>query len=224
MSALFKNREQAGKKLAKLLKQYHDQANVLLLAIAKGGIDVAYPVAKELNLPLDILCIRKLRDSDDNNVILGAVATAGHQLLNTHAIETKGLQQAEIDNMIQQGRQSLQILEEQLRGKQVDYNCKDHTVIVIDDGIRTATTMVLALQVLKQQQVRKLIVATPVALKSSLSKLKAADDIVVLQSVDKLERVASAYDDFTPVALEDATEKLAQAREFKFHDFNLPKY
>lgn len=224
MKPLFKNRQDAGKKLSKLLKQYHNQSGVLLLAIAKGGIDTAFPIASDLNLPLDIIMVRKLRTEGEHYSILGAVATGGHIILNQHEIDRQKIDLNSMNNLIENGRQSLQQAELALRGKQVDYNCKDHTVIVIDDGIRTATTMALALQIIKQQQPKKLIAASPIALTSTLDELKAADELVILKTVDNLDRVASAYEDYSAVTLEHAIEQLAKAQELKFHDFNLPKY
>lgn len=221
MKSLFNSRIEAGEKLAQLLKPYHNQPNVLLLANGLGSIEVGLIVARSLELPLDIFLFHHLKHE---GVVVGAVTTGGHQLLNQHEIRELGLGEDDIDQLIQQGRKALQQQESSLRGHQVDYNIKDHTVILLADGILSATSMALALQTLKLQHPKQLFVASPVAVDSALQRLEVADKCLVLEHVERLAHIDEAYTHNPAIDPSQAAGWLAMAREQKFHDFDLPEY
>lgn len=222
MQTLLQHHSDGAIKLAQSLKKYHGHANVLILATSIGGIGIAAPLARALNLPMDVFLIHKLRNPTQAHTILGAVATGGHQLLNTSEIQQQDISESSLDALLEEGKRDLQYLESTIRGHQVDYNVKGHTVIIVDDAVSTGTRMALALQVLKQQQAAHLIVAAPIARAAALERLGQADEHCFYQVIEEPLNLSQIYADH--IQIDDAIALMSQAQELRFHDFNLPAY
>ncbi len=201
---MFEDRIDAGERLAKKLREYHNDKNAVILGIPRGGVVVASIVSKNLNLPLDIIVIKKIGLPEQEEFAIGAT---GPKI--SHIDEEK----------VEEYNVSKKFISEELKLKQKEAkkrydflfegrtpkSLKNKKVILIDDGIATGETMKLAVQIVKKNSPRKVIVAIPVASKQALERLDA-DKIVCITKPRDLSAVGEFYTDFLPV--EDSEVKI----------------
>jgi putative phosphoribosyl transferase len=161
--ARFRDRVQAGQLLAERLKPYANRADVLILGLPRGGVPVAYEVAKALHAPLDVCLVRKLGVPTHKELAMGAIASGGVRVLNYDVISWLGISSRTIDEVAAQEFKELQRRDRAYRGDRPQAEIRDRTVILVDDGIATGSTMRAAIAVLKPQHPARLIVAIPVA-------------------------------------------------------------
>lgn len=196
---MFRNRTHAGQLLAKKLFLLKDPGNTLVLGIPRGGVKVAYEVAKEFGLRLDVLVVRKLSHPGNEELAIGAVG-ADECYLDDRLVRELGLSRTFLETKIAMKQEEVRRRYEMFRGKKPMYTTAGKTVIIIDDGIATGATMLLAVRLLKKQRPKRLIVAVPVASPEAVRKLEREVDLVVcLEQPPMLRAIGEHYDDFTQV-------------------------
>ena len=211
--ALFANRHDAGRKLARAL-QDHAAQHPVVLALPRGGVPVAFEVTQLLGAPLDLLFVRKIGAPGHPEYGIGAVVDGRHpQLVINPAAEQLSIPRAYFD---EQGRRALQEIERRRRaylGEQKPLAVRDRTVIVVDDGIATGGTVRAALQGLSKAGASHTILAVPVAAADTLDSLRAeCDEIVCLATPEPFYAVGPYYGDFTQTSDEEVVELMAKAR------------
>lgn len=214
MSAKFTDRNQAGQILAQELQRYIQQANIkhqdlLILALPRGGVPVAFPVAKTLNVPLDICIVRKLGVPSHKELAMGAIAAHGVIILNYDVIESLGINQETINLVAKKELQELARRDHAYRGERPPINVHHKTVILVDDGIATGSTIRAAIAILKQQQPDKIIIAIPVAPADVCDQLRLeVDEVICLQTPEPMSAIGLWYDNFSQTTDEEVRELL----------------
>ena len=194
---MFKDREQAGAKLALRLEKYRGRKDCIVVGLARGGVVVAAVVAKALGLVLSVATPRKLGAPGNPELALGAVMETGEPYLNEPLIQALGVSKKYLENEIERERKksaeraSLFIKKRPL--------LKDKTVILVDDGIATGATMYACIESFKKQEVASLVVAVPTAPLSVIETLKARVDQVICLEALELGSVSCAYENFSEV-------------------------
>lgn len=198
MNARFKNRRDAGRILAGKLSKYANHPDVVVLALPRGGVPVGHEVAKSLNAPLDVMLVRKLGAPGNEELAMGAIASGGFRFLNRTVIESLRIPPESIEECERRERLELMRREALYRGNRPPLNTDGKTVILVDDGIATGSTMRVAIQMLRSQKAARIVVATPAAPPSVVWEMQPLVDefIAVIQPGDFLG-VGQWYDDFT---------------------------
>ncbi|HLO83829.1 MAG TPA: phosphoribosyltransferase [Nostocaceae cyanobacterium] len=211
MVTRFRNRREAGQMLAQHLQVYANQEDVLVLALPRGGVPVAFEVAKALNTPLDVCLVRKLGVPGHRELAMGAIASLGIRVLNADVINSLGIDSQTIDTVAKQELEELQRRDRAYRGDRPPMNVKNKTILLIDDGIATGSTMRAAIAVLRQQHPKKIVVAIPVAPPKTYEHLQLeVDDIVCLLMPESMSAIGYWYEDFTQTTDEEVCSLLAQ--------------
>ncbi|HLP89072.1 MAG TPA: phosphoribosyltransferase [Nostocaceae cyanobacterium] len=212
----FGNRTQAGQMLAKYLQTYANQQDVIVLGLPRGGVPVAFEVAKALNAPLDVCLVRKLGVPGHRELAMGAIASQNIRVLNYDVINILGINQETINEVASQELAELQRRDRTYRGDKPPLNVKNKTVILIDDGIATGSTMRAAIAILRQQQPKKIIVGIPVAPPMTYERLQLeVDEIVCLLTPSLMSAIGIWYEDFSQTTDEEVRELLAKASRGK---------
>ncbi len=211
MTVQFKNRTEAGRSLALELADYANRTDVLVLGLPRGGVPVAYEVAKAINAPLDVCLVRKLGVPGQKELAMGAIALGGVMVFNDDVVQWLGISQAAIDAVAATERQELERRDHAYRGDRPAPNVQGRTVILVDDGIATGSTLRAAIVALKQQQPHRIVVAVPVASPSTYTQLKAEVDILCLTMPERLHSISLCYEDFSQTTDEEVRNLLAQA-------------
>jgi predicted phosphoribosyltransferase len=214
---LFEDRKQAGIKLAERLKKYRSAERLIVLALPRGGVPVAYEVAKSLSAPLDVFITRKLRFPDNPELALGALAENGEVFLNGDLTDYYSEEYLEKEKAYQKKEiKRRQIL---YRGGMELPSLTGKTVILIDDGVATGATMIATLRALKASQVKELIVAVPVAPYETIEKLShLADKLIMIYTPSPFIAVGVHYTDFGQVSDDQVKEYLERAKTMdEFH-------
>jgi predicted phosphoribosyltransferase len=206
MSKKFSNRIQAGQMLAQHLQAYSNLEDVLVLALPRGGVPVAFEVAKFLNVALDVCIVRKLGVPGHKELAMGAIAQgltgqfAGENItiFNQDVIDSLGIDQEKITAVVNQELRELRRRHQIYRGDKPAINVKNKIVILIDDGIATGASMRAALTVIHQQQPEKIVVAVPVAPLTTCEELRLeVDDVVCLRCPEVMSAIGFWYEDFS---------------------------
>ncbi|HEX2913172.1 MAG TPA: phosphoribosyltransferase [Chloroflexia bacterium] len=159
----FENRQQAGKVLATRLKAYANRPDVVVLALPRGGVPVAYQVAMALNVPLDIIVVRKLGLPGQEELAMGAIASGGVCVLNQELVADLYISDQTIERVARVEEIELKRREQRYRAGRPPLEVKGKIVILVDDGLATGTTMLAAITALKKQEIISLVVAVPIA-------------------------------------------------------------
>jgi predicted phosphoribosyltransferase len=196
--AQFQNRRDAGQKLAHELMRYAHRPGVIVLALPRGGVPVAYEVARALNVPLDIFVVRKLGLPGDDELAIGAIAAGGIRVLNEEIIHTFHIHQELIERVAQRELQELQRSERNYTGEHPALDVRGHTIILIDDGLATGASMRAAVVGLRDRRAARIVVAVPAAAREACEALRfAVDEIVCLSMPEPFYGVGRSYDDFS---------------------------
>ena len=205
---MFRNRMDAGIRLAKKLKKFQHEEG-LILAVPRGGIVVAYAVAKELGFPMDLILVKKLGHPMNKEYAIGAVSL-NEEYIVPHAEAS----QEYIDEQASSIRASLKKMYPKFLGSGDLRNVKNKTVIVVDDGIATGNTLVLALKMLKEKGPAKIIIATPVASVSAVQKLKMeVKEVISLLVPNVFFGVGDFYEEFEQVTDDEVIYYLERLRK-----------
>jgi putative phosphoribosyl transferase len=203
----FLNRAEAGQKLAKLLIEYTGQTDVVVLAIPRGGVPVAFQVAKELEVPLDVFVVRKLGVPGREELAFGAIASGGMRYLDREIVEAAQIPEAEIESIAERERRELERRESAYRGRRTPLSVEGQTVILVDDGIATGASMEVAIMAVRRMKPARIVVATPVAPVSTCNRLRReVDDVVCVQRPVSFFAIGEFYEDFSQVSDEEVKE------------------
>lgn len=201
MQNLLANRTSAGQELAEALLSYINQDNVIVLALPRGGVPVAFEIAEKLHAPLDLLLVRKLGTPGYSELAMGAIASGGIKVLNTQIVHGYGISQSELDAVEEKERLELNRRSELYRGERPYPNLNDKIVILVDDGLATGATMHAAIDAVKQQKPQKIIVAIPVAPPESIDSLaQMVDEVICPLQPRHLSSIGQWYADFSQVS------------------------
>ncbi len=215
MSRRFQNRIEAGKLLAVRLHKYANRPDVIVLALPRGGVPVAFEVARELNAPLDVYVVRKLGVPGHRELAMGAIATGGIRIINERVVEELGIPQAVIDRVAVEEKQELERRETVYRGHSDAPHLAGRVVILVDDGIATGSTMRAAIAAIRREHPARIVVAVPVASAASVSQFEGAvDEIIALMAPEEFYAVAQFYDDFGETIDAEVTLLLREARRW----------
>lgn len=212
MSRVFRNRTEAGQLLARELTIYANRPDVLVLGLPRGGVPVAFEVAKALRLPLDICIVRKLGVPGHSELAMGALASGDVMVLNEEVIQEIGISQEVINKVAAKEKQELLRRERTYRGKRPISNLKNRNIILVDDGIATGSTLRAAINSLRQQQPKSIVVAVPVAPPLTCKELKKeVDEVVCLLMPEPLYAIGLWYEGFSQTTDQEVSNLLAQA-------------
>jgi putative phosphoribosyl transferase len=206
----FKDRTDAGRKLAKALSAYKDQAAVIL-ALPRGGVPVAAEVAAALHTPLDLILVRKIGVPIQPELAMGAVVDGGSPIIvrNDDVIALAGIDEAEFKAVCDSELAEIERRRQRYLGSRERADVAGRTVIVIDDGVATGATTRAALRATRMRRPKKLVLAVPVAPTDNLAALRAdADEVVCLEDHEFFGAIGSYYTDFSQIADEEVIELL----------------
>ena len=210
----FTDRREAGRLLAAELAKYSGPDDVVVLGLPRGGVPVAWEVARGLRAPLDVLMVRKLGAPGQPELAVGAIGEGGVRVLNAGLIRGLMIAARDIDRIAAVEEKELERRVSAFRGGHEPLDLQDKTVIVVDDGVATGATMRAGLQAVKASGAAKVIAASPVGAPDSVASLvEDADEVVVLQTPACFGAVGEWYEDFRPTTDEDVQRILAGSRE-----------
>src|ERR1700680_4069082 len=208
---LFRDRHEAGRLLAAKLSAYVNRPDLLVLALPRGGVPVAYEVARALGAPLDVFVVRKLGLPGYEELAMGAVATGGVRVLNDQLVERLGIPESLIDAVAARERQELARRERLYRGNRPPPDVRGRTVILVDDGLATGATMYAAIEALRQQNPARIVVAVPTASPETCEEMKTkADEVICAITQEPFHPVGRWYRDFSQTTDEEVGVLLAQ--------------
>ena len=214
----FKDRRDAGKKLAQKLLSYAEQPNVLILALPRGGVPVAYEVAQALKAPLDIFIVRKLGLPGREELAMGAVASGGIRVLNSDIIRMLSIPEEVIHFVAKNELQEVQRRERLYRRNCPSPEIRDRTVILIDDGLATGASMRAAIAGLRAHHPSRIVVAVPAAAPDVCKAFQPeVDEMVCAVTPEPFYGVGRWYEDFTQVTDEEVRILFEEAnRQFLY--------
>jgi erythromycin esterase-like protein/predicted phosphoribosyltransferase len=209
----FRDRTHAGQLLAERLRDYAGRDDVVVLGLPRGGVPVAYEIARALDAPLDVFLVRKLGMPGQEEYALGAIATGGIRVLNTAVIDSLNLPAGWIEAIDAKERRELQRREHAYRGDRPPPDVAGRTVILVDDGLATGSTMLAALHAVRADDPARVVVAVPVADPDVCDGLRdVADEVVCLLTPQPFRAVGLWYEDFSQTSDEEVRMLLEQAR------------
>ena len=210
----FHNRREAGRLLAAKLAAYAKRPDVIVLALPRGGVPVAYEVAQALEAPLDVFLVRKLGVPGHEEYALGAIATGGVRVINQDLLRALHLPPATIEAIAAREQQELERRERVYRGDHPPPDVRGRTVILVDDGLATGATMYAAVQALRQQGAGRVVVAVPIAPPDTCDQLrKVVDDIVCAVMPEPFHAVGLWYEDFSQTTDDEVRDLLARSAQ-----------
>lgn len=213
MNATFENRYTAGRRLGEALFDYRNDPGLLVLALPRGGVPVAFEIARLLNAELDVLVVRKLGVPYQPELAMGAIASAGARFFNEDIVQASGLKQEQIESVIEEQQAELVRREKAFRGDKPPLDIEGRTVIVVDDGIATGASIQVAVQALRSLHPAKVVVAVPVAPIEGARRLTAVADVFVcLLTPTPFYAVGQWYRDFKQTTDEEVRELLEKAQ------------
>jgi putative phosphoribosyl transferase len=214
MGPLYQDRSEAGRLLATKLTAYAHRRDVLVLALPRGGVPVAYEVAKALHAPLDVFVVRKLGVPGHEELAMGAIATGDVCVLNEQVVQMLHISGSVIDAVATEERKELERREHLYRDNRPPPDVHDRIVILVDDGLATGATMRAAVAALRQQHPARIVVAVPVAAPSTCEELGAeVDEIICAQTPTPFFGVGYWYVDFSQTTDKEVYDLLARSEQ-----------
>ena len=210
MVSRFRNRRDAGRRLAAELRTYANRSDVIVLALPRGGVRVGYEVATALDVPLDVFVVRKLGLPWHEELAMGALASGGVRILDDDLIRVARVSTEDIERVTAAEQVELERRERRYRGDRPFPDLTGKTVLLVDDGLATGSTMRAAVAALRQEVPRSIVVAVPVAAPATCDAFRdIADDIVCAVTPEPFRAVGLWYDDFSQTTDEEVHELLA---------------
>lgn len=208
----FRDRSEAGQLLAEKLRTYAGHPNLIVLALPRGGVPVGYEVARALGAPLDVFLVRKLGVPRYEELAMGAVASGGVRVLNDDVVRSLHIPEYVIDAVAAWELEELARRERVYRDNRPEPDVRGRTVILVDDGLATGSTMLAAIQALRQQQPARIVMAVPTAPPETCQEMRAqADDVVCAITPEPFYSVGLWYEDFSQTTDEEVRELLARS-------------
>jgi len=212
MERPFRDRRHAGAFLAARIQAYANRPNLLILALPRGGVPVAFEVAQALRAPLDLFLVRKLGVPGHEELAMGAIASGGVQVLNRDVVDMLHLSPADIDLVAARELQELERRENAYRGDRSPPALAHRTIILVDDGLATGASMRAAAEALRRRDVERIVVAVPVASSHTCAEIKnLVDDLVCAMTPTHFRAVGQWYQDFDQTSDDEVRDLLAQA-------------
>jgi predicted phosphoribosyltransferase len=209
---MFADRRDAGVQLISRLKEYKDQQGVIVLSLPRGGVATGYEIARSLHIPLDIVIVRKIGFPGQPELGIGAVSETGTVVLNTSIISTYGIPKEYIEREVSRQKEEISRRVKLYRKGKGLPPLQGKTVILVDDGVATGATMKSAITTLKEENLKKLIVALPVAPPGVVKELEQMVDIFIcIETPFDFMAVGSYYHDFTQVSDEEVINLLVRS-------------
>jgi predicted phosphoribosyltransferase len=209
---LFRDRAEAGRRLAEELARYRDRPDVLVLALPRGGVPVAFEVARALQAPLDVFVVRKLGVPGHEELAMGAIASGGVRVLNQDVVRGLGIPDEVIDRVAAAEQRELERREQLYRGERPPADSSGKTVILIDDGLATGSTMRAAVAALRRLGPARIVVAVPIAAAHTCAEFREdVDQIVCSVTPEPFYAVGLWYQDFSQTTDEEVRDLLERA-------------
>ena len=210
--SVFRDRRDAGQQLAARLQHYASRSDVVVLALPRGGVPVAFEVAQQLHAPLDVFLVRKLGVPGHEELAMGAIASGGVRVLNQDVVEELNVSDEQIDHVTAHELRELQRREHAYRDDRPPPEMRGRIVIVIDDGLATGATMRAAVAALRARQPARLVVAVPTASADVCALLRAeVDEVICLITPHPFRAVGLWYETFDQTSDAEVRAMLAQA-------------
>jgi putative phosphoribosyl transferase len=211
MRDAFQDRREAGRTLAAKLRQYGGRSDVVVLALPRGGVPVAFEVAEALDAPLDLFLVRKLGTPGHSELAMGAIASGGIRVLNDDVVRWYGIPPAAIDAVAQEEQRELERRELAYREGRAPAPLGGRIVILVDDGLATGSTMRAAVRAVRQLNPSKVIVAVPVGAPDTCRDLSTdADEVICASMPDPFSAVGQWYLNFDQTTDEEVRELLRE--------------
>lgn len=212
MTITFRNRTEAGKLLAQKLKGYKNSSDVIVLALPRGGVPVGFEIAKALNVPFDVCVVRKLGIPHHPELAMGAITSNGVRVLNYNILSEWNIPDKIIDKVSAKELRELRRREHSYRDNRPGLNVINRTVILVDDGIATGSTIRAVIALMRQQKPKRIIVAVPVAPYSVCKELQAeVDNLVCLTMPEPFYAVGLWYENFSQTSDEQVHELIEKS-------------
>ena len=212
----FRHRLDAGKRLAVRLVRYRNRPDVLVMAIPRGGVPVAYEVAKALAVPLDVIVVRKLGLPGQPELAMGAIASGGVRVLNEDVVRALRIPERTIDSVAALETAELERRERSYRGERPAEDPTGRTVILVDDGLATGSSMQAAIAALRARGAASIVVAVPVGPPSTCLEIsRLADELVCLKHPAFFAAVGEWYADFNPTTDDEVRQLLESSHSFR---------
>jgi putative phosphoribosyl transferase len=193
----FTDRRDAGRALVGALEPYRARPNAIVLALPRGGVPVGYEVARALGVPLDVFIVRKIGVPWEPELAMGAAASGGTTVLDEPLIVWEGVPRADVERAIENARREIARHEEIFRGGRAAAHIEGKTVILVDDGLATGSTMRAAVEAVRRAHAARIVVAVPVCPRETAELIdEVADEVVCLHSPPGFTSVGACYEDF----------------------------
>lgn len=207
---IFEDRQDAGRALAERLSDYAGRPDVIVLALPRGGVPVGAEVARALGAPLDVLVVRKLGLPGQEELAMGAIASGGVRVLNEEVVSLTGVPREVIDRVAEEEGRELERREAAYRGDRPPPDVAGRTVILVDDGIATGSTLRAAVEALRKQGPARIVVAVPTAPKAACEALgEVADEVICVTTPEPFSAISLSYRSFPQMSDEEVREILA---------------
>ncbi|MGB8702825.1 MAG: phosphoribosyltransferase [Thermosynechococcaceae cyanobacterium] len=209
MTIRFRDRTEAGQQLATKLSAYAHRADVLVIGLPRGGVPVAAEVATALHAPLDICLVRKLGVPGHQELAMGAIASGGVRVLNDDLLDWLGISDQTIDEVAARELRELERRDHKYRGDRPPPDLRDRTVVLVDDGLATGSTMRAAIAAIRQQSPQRIVVAVPVGASETCEEIRReTDEVVCLRTPDPLYAIGLWYENFAQTTDEEVCKLL----------------
>jgi putative phosphoribosyl transferase len=213
MTARFRDRFEAGRVLATKLSKYAGRDDVLVLGLPRGGVPVAFEVARALGAPLDVFIVRKLGLPFHEELAMGAIASGGVRVIDQSLVRQFGISAADIAEVTATEQSELERRERQYRGDRPFPDVTGHTVMLVDDGLATGSSMRVGVAALRQEKPVQIVVAVPIAPPDTCAMLRReAEEVVCAMTPEPFFAVGLWYEDFSQTTDEEVHDLLERAR------------
>src|SRR6266513_4754694 len=214
MERVFENRAEAGRQLAEKLDKYAGRDDVVVLGLPRGGVPVAYEVAKRLHAPLDVFIVRKLGVPGFEELAAGAIASGGARVLNEDVMRAIPHAEEAIEVVSMRETAELERREQMYRGGRPAPDVRDRTVVIVDDGLATGATMRAAVKALRERGAAKITVAVPVGPPDTCHEVEQlADETICLSTPPFFQAVGQYYEDFSQTTDDEVRDLLTSAAQ-----------